>query len=69
MPRLTFKAKYSPRAERVGVLSNFRAVSARARGPMNGRQPIVKVIPAAKMTASTTNTDTRLFLSPFIYGT
>ena len=34
---------YPPRARRAGVLSNFRAVSARVPAtPMNGRQPMVK---------------------------
>ena len=66
MQSLTFRTRYSPRARRAGVLSNFRAVSARARGPMNGRQPIVNVIPAAKTTASATNTHPRIFPSLFI---
>ena len=65
MHRLTFNTKYSPRARRAGVLWNLRAVSARTRGPMNGRQPIVNVIPAAKTTASTTNPDTKIFLTLF----
>jgi hypothetical protein len=66
MQVITLRVRYSPRASRVGVLSNFLAVSARACGPTNGRHPIVKVIPAAKTTASATNIQTRSFPIFFI---
>ena len=43
------------------MLPNFRAVSARARGPMKGRQPMVNVTPAAKTSTSTANTKPSVF--------
>ena len=43
---------YLPRARRSGVLSNFRLVVARMRGPMMGRQPIVKVMATDASTAT-----------------
>src|SRR6516164_10209299 len=47
--------RYLPRSSLCGVESNFRSVSARAFGPMNGRHPIVKVMPSTSNTSSATN--------------
>jgi hypothetical protein len=44
--------RYLPRASRSGVRSNCRLVSARARGPMNGLQPMVNVIATASSTTT-----------------
>ncbi len=67
MQSVTCRTRYSPRAWRAGVLSNLRVVSARARGPMNGRQPIVSVIPAAKTTASAGNPAPAVFPNLVIF--
>src|SRR5215469_1171480 len=66
MQSVALLTRYWPRANRAGVLSNFRAVNVRARGPMNGLQPIVKVMPTASTTASTTTVHANSFPSFFI---
>ena len=72
MQSVTFRTRYSPRAKRSGVLSNRRSVRGRALGPMNGCHPMVNVIPAAKTSASTTNTKPsvlpNLFMLETCYG-
>ena len=66
MHPLTFSARYFPRASRSAVLSMVRAVVARALGPMNGRHPIVNVMPAANITASRASIAPRVFPGFFI---
>src|SRR5277367_2115672 len=69
MQFVTFRTKYSARARRAGVLSNFLGVSERVRGPRNGRHPMVNVIPAARTTTSTANTNPSVFPRLFILRT
>src|SRR5215471_7478168 len=46
---------YRPRSRRAGVTLKVRLLRARTLGPINGRQPIVKVMPN-KSTATITST-------------
>src|SRR5579871_1388900 len=57
----SFSKIYLPRDQRSGVRSNVRLVSGRARGPMKGLQPMVKVIATPSKTARHTTTPSEIF--------
>ena len=64
---LTTSVRYFPRARRAGVLSNLREPSTgRARGPMNGRHPMVNEIPVAASRTIISKVQPIIFPSFFI---
>src|SRR5580658_7331751 len=66
MHERTLLTRYAPRSRRAGVLSNLIWVRGRVRGPMNGRQPMVKLIPTARSRTKTTNIQTQTLAAFFI---
>ena len=59
-------AIYRPRSNRCGVRSNVRLVSGRALGPINGRQPMVKLMPITSNANSAINPISKPFPSRVI---